>query len=734
MADQNVGESALYLPKKIDNFSLRGITNPFTEKYSNKIDLTVIYQKEVPLSEQVKFFNDFFDLIRQCFDSLIAQCFQASKNEIDVLDYWLSSSPGVITEVTEFNVDESNQQIDLLVKSDMSNLIATQDNMFELMKIFSSCKDTFLVAVKSHFIGSVVKVTYGDTNKEYMIGDIDEKRNPDSMIKDRSQPLLIHIEYVHERRKHLRTELIPELCRLSKISDGNNLVDVEAGKPLAPIIRYQKLMKFFDIIYQSNATKCTLSDWGFSIERSVHTVLADNLPPAWNHLLRGSLLDPVDLNNKWLIIYYTKDRWIVDAFLRRCEEFAQKMSIKIDAPRKYGLNRQDTETYLNAVIENISKEDRIVVIVTPGSLQIQERYDAIKQYCTEVRGIPTQFVRSATLTQPRKMETVSPNILVQMNCKAGGVPWSVEMPLQNAMYVGLDVYRGFLVENADDERQQPILGFAASTNAQGTRWFSKVAEQPLNGICNENLGWLVRDALHQYKKNNRVLPSSIVVYRKEGSVKWTNIDHYEWPILIASIEDVYKKDAVEKGVEYDNKPYVVLMSVTRRISPGFSVEGGGNWFENDDSPPITNKQVLEALRVPSSRDEEEKEAVCESSSEYITADDEEFGELASRQSFNLCSPNTQLSCISPVLVRVLRQWGTPTGLKEADPDGCSNPSVLSTKLLQSLSVKLCYLYFNIAAICPLPSPILYAQKLAFFAGNHLKKEANEVLENKLYFL
>ena len=148
------------------------------------------------------------------------------------------------------------------------------------------------------------------------------------------------------------------------------------------------------------------------------------------------------------------------------------------------------------------------------------------------------------------------------------------------------------------------------------------------------------------------------------------------------------------------------MSITRRISPGFSVEGGGNWFENDDSPPITNKQVLEALRVLSSRDEEEKEAVCESSSEYITADDEEFGELASRQSFYLCSPNTQLNCISPVLVRVLRQWGTPTGLKEANPDGGSNPSVLSTKFLQSLSVKLCYLYFNIAAICPLPSPIL----------------------------
>ena len=323
---------------------------------------------------------------------------------------------------------------------------------------------------------------------------------------------------------------------------------MEANKPLAPIIRYQKLMKFFDIIYQSNTTKRSLSDWGFSIERSVHTVLADNLPPAWSHLLRGSLLDPVDLNNKWFIVYHSNDRWIVETFLRRCQEFAQRMSIKIDTPRKYSLNRQDTDSYLNAVRENISEEDRIVVIVTPGSLQIQDRYDAIKQYCTEVRGIPTQFVRSVTLTQPSKMETVSPNILVQMNCKAGGVPWSVDMPLQGVMYVGLDVYKGFLVQS-DDEPQRPILGCAASTNAQGTRWFSKVAEQPLSGFCNEKLGWLVRDALYQYKKNNRVLPGSIVIYRKEGSLKWSKIDHYEWPILIANIEDVYKKDAVARGVQ-----------------------------------------------------------------------------------------------------------------------------------------------------------------------------------------
>lgn len=302
------------------------------------------------------------------------------------------------------------------------------------------------------------------------------------------------------------------------------------------------------MIRKNDITLDILKNWGFSINKSANTVRADNLPPTWNHLIRGSLLDPVDFNNKWLIVYLVRDRWLVDIFIRQCQDFAALMSLKIVEPRKLGLNRHDTDTYLNAIKSNLSDDHRIVVVVTPGSLQIKDRYDAIKQYCTVQRGIPTQFVRAVTLDQPRKRDTICSNILVQMTCKAGGVPWSVEMPISGVMYVGVDVFMtsGF-------RGGPPLMGFVASSNSQGTRWFSKVSELPnsrADGICDEKLTWALREALYKYKQNNRTLPGNIVFYRKENAVvQWRKMVSKEWPLIFKIIQDIYKHDAITNLLE-----------------------------------------------------------------------------------------------------------------------------------------------------------------------------------------
>ena len=208
-------------------------------------------------------------------------------------------------------------------------------------------------------------------------------------------------------------------------------------------------------------------------------------------------------------------------------------------------------------------------------------------------------------------------------------------------------------------------------------------------------------------------------------------------------------------------PYIVFMTVNRRISPGFSFDGcvadEDEAFEDYDTPPITNKLVLEALRMQekdsSKKRVDDADDASDSSSDYHSADDERDQHY---ETFYLCSQNHELSNSSPVHVRILRQIGTPTGLKVGDPQGGTNPQVLSSQFLQNLSVKLCYLYYNIPGVCYQPAPILvilvdypalslavllifgsllqYAQKLAFFAANHLKEEASENLQNRLYFL
>lgn len=162
-------------------------------------------------------------------------------------------------------------------------------------------------------------------------------------------------------------------------------------------------------------------------------------------------------------------------------------------------------------------------------------------------------------------------------------------------------------------------------------------------------------------------------------------------------------------------PYVVLMSVARRISPGFSFEdGGSNAFDYDDTEPITNKQVLEALNMRSSKKRDDpEESISDVSGDYISAG-EDFGQF-DYESFFLCTQNYELSCMSPVRIRVLHQSGTPTGLKEPDPEGGPDSRVLSCKFLQTISVKLCYLYYNIPAVCYQPSPILVGSLLSILA-------------------
>lgn len=152
-------------------------------------------------------------------------------------------------------------------------------------------------------------------------------------------------------------------------------------------------------------------------------------------------------------------------------------------------------------------------------------------------------------------------------------------------------------------------------------------------------------------------------------------------------------------------PYIVFMSVARRISPGFSLDGDDAFFEfgDGDTPPITNEFVLDALKMSARKQSKnDDDDVSESTSDYQSAEEERDQPY---ESFFLCTQNNDFSNTSPVQVRVLRQFGNPNGLKVAD-DGKLEPTFLSSKFLQSLSQKLCYLYYNIPGVCYQPAPIL----------------------------
>lgn len=55
-------------------------------------------------------------------------------------------------------------------------------------------------------------------------------------------------------------------------------------------------------------------------------------------------------------------------------------------------------------------------------------------------------------------------------------------------------------------------------------------------------------------------------------------------------------------------------------------------------------------------------------------------------------------------------------------------------ILQQLSYKLTYQYFNWPGSIRVPAPCQYAHKLAYLVGESVKRETAEILNDKLFYL
>ena len=52
------------------------------------------------------------------------------------------------------------------------------------------------------------------------------------------------------------------------------------------------------------------------------------------------------------------------------------------------------------------------------------------------RSLPSQVVTASVLSKPKGLMSVATKVAVQMNCKLGGEPWAVKIPLTDTMVIG----------------------------------------------------------------------------------------------------------------------------------------------------------------------------------------------------------------------------------------------------------------------------------------------------------
>lgn len=148
-----------------------------------------------------------------------------------------------------------------------------------------------------------------------------------------------------------------------------------------------------------------------------------------------------------------------------------------------------------------------MVFILPGQKKQGKCYGDIKKLLIKEMPVPSQVVLASTISRGKNLRSIVTKILIQMNAKMGGIPWSIKetMPFYDrpTMVVGYDV--------CHTRGKKSMLALCATVNNKANRYFSRVTEQAAE--ISDRLQQVFVDALEAFKKANNIYPQRIIIYR-----------------------------------------------------------------------------------------------------------------------------------------------------------------------------------------------------------------------------
>lgn len=113
------------------------------------------------------------------------------------------------------------------------------------------------------------------------------------------------------------------------------------------------------------------------------------------------------------------------------------VSFRVDKPQTQYLREDKSSTYAELLEGILSKNtpDLVFCIVSNNR---SDRYAAIKKKCCVDRPVPSQVFLQKNLNGRNTM-SIATKVAIQMNCKLGGAPWSINHSIKGLMAIGFDV-------------------------------------------------------------------------------------------------------------------------------------------------------------------------------------------------------------------------------------------------------------------------------------------------------
>uniref|UniRef100_A0A182K9L7 Uncharacterized protein n=1 Tax=Anopheles christyi TaxID=43041 RepID=A0A182K9L7_9DIPT len=697
----------LLLPKALDQERLKVTSKHPTE--GTPVTLTVVFRVQQQMSQNVAFYNKLFRRImymlqlsemgRKHFDPTQARIVPQHKLEI-----W----PGFVTAVNEFEGG-------LMLNLDVTHRVLMQTTVYTHIKMLAQARGgQFRENVLKSLLGAIVLTRYN--KKTYRIDDVCFDATPLSTfkygereityadyykehygleIKDHQQPLLLNRS---ERRVVGKTEpeemivcLVPEICFLTGLTDEMRndhkvMRDIATYTRITPNQRLVAMRQFCENVNKNDAARTLLASWGLELKTTPKAMIGRQLAPeniTSGGGVVGSAGPNVDYtrqvtNNPMLEIVHIR-QWML-LYTQRDEQHASvfrdcvKRTCKLlgveIAQPQIEVLPQDSTNLYAQALRTRIRPGTQIVVIICPTSR-DDRYAAIKRIlCTEVP-IPSQVINARTLANEKRNRSVVLKVLLQMNCKLGGSLWGVRIPIKRTMICGIDTY------HEAKQRSNSVGAFVGSLDPAFTHWYSRATvqerkEEILNGLCVS-----LEKTLQAYQRRNCHLPDRIILFRDGVSDEQTNIcNEYEIPQLQAAC----------KLVQPDYEPKITFIVVQKRIITRlFAMNRGGCDEGQSNAPPGTVLDNTVTRR-------------------YMF-------------DFFLVSQTVQMGTVTPTHYIVLR-----------------DDSKFSPDILQQLSYKMCYMYYNWTGTIRVPACCQYAHKLAYLVGQSVKRMPAESLNDKLFYL
>uniref|UniRef100_A0AAG5D8I8 Uncharacterized protein n=1 Tax=Anopheles atroparvus TaxID=41427 RepID=A0AAG5D8I8_ANOAO len=671
------------------------------------VQLTVTFRGKKRMSENVMFYNKLFRRImgflqltemgRKHFDPTQARIVPQHKLEV-----W----PGYVTAVNEF---ESG----LMLNLDITHRVLMQTTVYEHIKMTSlaSPKEYHANLIKS-LLGLVVFTRYN--KKTYRIDDVCFDENPlstfrygdrdityveyykqqyDIDIADHKQPLLLHRA---ERRvsgqakpQEMLVCLVPEICYLTGLtdelrSDFKVMRDIATHTRVTPNQRMAAMEQFCKNVNSNEKARSLLAGWGLELKTKARTVAGRTLPN--ENIMFGkngstNAGQMADFNNQ-----ITSNHMLEVVHIRNW--------LLVHTSR----NEQIAYAFMQCVNRNCQLLG--MEINQPQIAVLQQ--DGTQQYVQALRSRIRPETQIVVIIFPTAREDRY-SAIKRVCCTEIPVPTQVinARTLMNDKRVRSIVLKILLQMNCklggtlwsvniplndtmicgidtyhETKRQSSsVAAFVGSLDPSFTHWYSRATiqsckEEFMNGLCVS-----FEHMLRAYRRRNCQLPSRVIIFRDGVSDSQMNMcDEYELPQLMSACE------MVQPGY----KPKITFIVVQKRIiTRMFGMNRSNGTFDNPPPGTVLDHTVTRRYHYD----------------------------------FFLVSQSVRQGTVSPTHYVVLR-----------------DDSAFAPDILQRLSYKMCYMYYNWPGSVRVPACCQYAHKLAYLVGQSIKRMPADSLCDKLFYL